>query len=161
MTNVKIDIDNQAVTAAFNRLLQLGQNPGPVLQDIGGELHKNIQQGFEAGVSPYGQKWAPLKHRSGKPLLDNGHLQKSISYRVVGNTVEIGTNLLYARLHQFGGVIRPKNKTRLFFMLGERKVFARQVTVPARPFMPTDGLPDGWRDDVVEVVMDVIRRQVE
>lgn len=161
MTNVKIDISNQAVTAAFNKLLQLGQNPAPALEGIGRSMLTNIQLGFRTSTSPYGGKWDKPGHRSGKPLIDRGHLQNSISYRLVGNAVEIGTNLHYAAIHQFGGVIKPKNKTRLFFMLGDRKVFARQVTIPARPFLPTEGLPDSWRDDVVEVVMDVIRRQVE
>ncbi len=191
MTNVKIDIDNQAVTAAFNRLLQLGQNPRPALEGIGGELLKNIQQGFEAGVSPYGQKWAPLKHRSGKPLLDSGKLHNSISYRVVGNAVEIGTNRPYAKVHQFGAEIERAayskqirhrtdakgNLLRTKLFGGKGLIFAKdsharaqtrwvevgahKIAIPARPFLPTDGLPDSWRDDVIDVVMDVIRRQVE
>ena len=160
MAEVKIDISNQAVTAAFNKLLQLGQNPAPALEGIGRSMQTNVLLGFRTGTSPYGQKWAPLKHRSGKPLVDKGHLQNSISYRLVGNAVEIGTNLRYATLHQFGGTVKPKNRQALFFMLGDRKVFARQVTVPARPFMPTEGLPDSWRDDAVDVVMDVIRSQI-
>lgn len=161
MTNVKIDISNQAVTTAFNKLLQLGQNPAPALEGIGSLMQAKVQTGFRTSTSPYGGQWDKPGHRSGKPLINSGQLLKSIDYRLVGNAVEIGTNKHYAAIHQFGGVIKPKNKTRLFFMLGKRKIFARQVTIPARPFLPVNGLPDSWRDDVVDVVMDVIRRQVE
>lgn len=161
MAEVKIDISNQAITAAFDKLLQLGQNPVPALEGIGRSMQTNIQLGFRTSTSPYGQKWEPLKHRSGKPLVDKGHLQNSISYRLVGNAVEIGTNMLYAKLQQFGGVIKPKNKQALFFMLGDKKVFARQVTIPARPFLPTDGLPASWADDAADAVMDVIKRQID
>lgn len=160
MANVKIDISNQAVTAAFNKLLQLGQNPAPALEGIGRSMLTNVQLGFRTSTSPYGGKWDAPGHRSGKPLVDKGHLQNSVSYRLVGHAVEIGTNLRYAAIHQFGGVIKPKNKQRLFFMLGDRKIFARQVTIKPRPFLPTDGLPDDWAEDAVAVVMDVIRQQM-
>lgn len=157
---LKIDISEQPVTDAFNRLLQLGANPSSTLDAVGRSLITNIQSGFRNSVSPYGQKWEKPKHRSGSPLLDSGKLIVSIDYRLVGNAVEIGTNMRYAKLHQFGGTIKPKNRQALFFMLGDKKVFARQVTVPARPFMPTEGLPDSWRDDVAAVVMDVVDRLV-
>lgn len=160
MTNIKIEISHQAVTAAFNNLLQLGQNPVPALDAVGRLMLANVERGFRTSTSPYGAKWDNPKYRSGKPLIKSGQLLKSISYRVASNAVEIGTNKQYAAIQQFGGVIKPKNKQALFFMLGDKKVFARQVTIPARPFLPTDGLPASWADDAADAVMDVLHSQI-
>jgi phage gpG-like protein len=44
----------------------------------------------------------------GKTLLDKGHLWQSLTYKVEGNSVKVGSKLRYAKIHQFGGVIKPK-----------------------------------------------------
>jgi len=40
---------------------------------------------------------------------------------------------VYARIHEFGGVIRPRRFIYLHFKVGGRWVRARQVRIPARP----------------------------
>ncbi len=73
-------------------------------------------------------KWAPLKFRNGQILSQRGTLRKSIApsnpngtagpdgiVRFSGDTIKVGTNLIYARLmndgtvNMPGGVMRPKN----------------------------------------------------
>lgn len=73
-------------------------------------------------------KWAPLKFRNGQILSQRGTLRKSIApsnpngtagpdgiVRFQGDTITVGTNLLYARMmndgtvNMPGGVLRPKN----------------------------------------------------
>jgi len=154
--NVNFEINDSAVLAAFNQLIASGRNPAPALDNVGQQLVGNIQFGFRNSVSPYGQPWAPLKFRSGKPLLDRGHLRDSVVYQVSGDAVEVGTNRPGARLHQFGGTIVPKNKKMLHFMVGGQPVFVRQVTIPARPFMPLDGLPPTWVEDVLGAIEDTL-----
>ena len=44
----------------------------------------------------------------GKTLLDTGDLVKSFSYKIEGDRILIGSKLRYARIHQFGGTIKPK-----------------------------------------------------
>jgi len=62
------------------------------------------------------------------------------SLRVVSTTktsVRIGSDRVYAAIHQFGGTIRPKKAGgRLVFTVGGKKVFAKSVTIPARPYFP-------------------------
>ena len=50
--------------------------------------------------------------------------------------VRIGTNLEYAAIHEFGGIIRPRNAPRLVFQV-EPGVWrtATQVEIPARPYL--------------------------
>lgn len=41
----------------------------------------------------------------------------------------------YALIHELGGVITPKQAKVLVFEIDGRKVFARSVTIPARPYL--------------------------
>lgn len=65
-------------------------------------------------------------------------LRGSITSEVRGEkTLElvVGTNVIYARIHEFGGVIVPKKAKFLHFIVGGREVFAKKVTIPKRPYM--------------------------
>lgn len=113
MPRIEIDINDSTLRAKLAQLKQEGREPGPALTEIGAELKKRIQLGFRTGRSPDGHPWVPIKHRQGSPLLASGRLRSSIDYHVAGDSVTIGTNLVYAALHQFGGEVRPKNKKAL------------------------------------------------
>lgn len=156
MDNFKTEIHDDAVIAAFNHLIQLGEDPEPALDAIGRILKANIQLGFVASRSPYGQPWEPLKTRKGKPLVDSGMMRDSIDYQVSGHSVVVGTNKVQAPIQNFGGTITAKGGA-LFFMVGERKVFVHSVTIPPRQFMPTDGLPEDWRADVLDELSGILR----
>ncbi|MDO5604798.1 MAG: phage virion morphogenesis protein [Paracoccus sp. (in: a-proteobacteria)] len=52
------------------------------------------------------------------------------------NSVDIGTNLHYAAIHQFGGTIQPKAGGALTFMLATgQMILVGAVTMPARPYL--------------------------
>ena len=52
-------------------------------------------------------------------------------------SVIIGTNLIYARIHEFGGIIVPKTARLLSWVdrLTGRRIFAKRVTIKAQPYM--------------------------
>ena len=80
-------------------------------------------------------------YNTAKPLLDTGRLRNSITYRLLGASgVEVGSNVAYAALHQFGG------------QAGRGK----KVTIPARPFLATRerGLPREYG----EIIRDALAR---
>lgn len=157
MPVIKIEVQDQAVIAALNRLIQAGSELAPVLAAIGRQVKTNVQLGFVAGRDPYGRPWAALRVRQGQPLRDTGRLMGSIDYRVAGDAVEIGTNVRYAPTHQFGATIRAKRPRGLIFPVPGGWVRKRQVTVPARPFFPSDVLPDPWREDILSIIHDYLR----
>ena len=79
-----------------------------------------------------------------KILQGAGLLKNSITYRPASSLegvaqLVIGSNLIYARIHQLGGVIRPKIKKALRFPImtaaGVQWVTKRSVTIPARPYL--------------------------
>lgn len=181
MAQVKIDIDDRAVTEAFNRLLAIGEDPRQALDPVGRVLKTKTQLGFATGTDPYGRQWAPLKARQGQPLRDKGHFMNSIDYQVEGDSVVVGTNLSYAATHQFSAVIEPKpgkfwqtqhtsvgkrgprqftvtQPAKLAFMVNGKLVFANKVTIPAREIFPLEGLPQDWSDDALQAIRDVIDR---
>jgi phage gpG-like protein len=105
---------------------------------------------FRTTTDPYGKPWEPSLRATlegGQTLSDTGRLRRSFN---VANVSERGfvvaTNVQYAAPHQYGATIRPRRKRYLAFRLpggrGKRKggkgawVFAKQVTLPARPFFP-------------------------
>lgn len=156
----------QAMVAAISAE---GANINPVLQTIGRSLQSRIRMGFRNGQAPSGAPWAPLKHRSGQPLRDTGRLQSSITTRVdqaggVG-AVTVGTNVCYAPTHQWGAVIKASKVPHMnrcgmtkgagilrFVGSSGKTIYAKQVTIPARPFIPTGDLPPAWADGLVKLV---------
>lgn len=81
---------------------------------VGQIMVSDIKSRFATGTDPQGRKWRPLKHprpRGGnQPLRDTGLLMASFTARVEPSAVVVGTNRQGAAPHNFGGVVRAKNK---------------------------------------------------
>lgn len=73
----------------------------------------DVRNNFARSQSPEGVPWRRLAHprpnSSGKdqPLRDTGLLMASCYGRADATSITVGSNLVYARLHQFGGVVKP------------------------------------------------------
>lgn len=98
----------------------------------------------------------------------SGRLRQSITHEVMDTSAAVGTNVVYARIHEEGGttsphVIRPVNAQALAFQVGGNTVFAAFVNhpgsqIPARPYLKPalDSQEDTIRDlmeDAVEKVL--------
>jgi HK97 gp10 family phage protein len=73
-----------------------------------------------------------------KGLIDTGRLRASVVTQALSHkTVVVGVqNLVYAAIHEFGGVIKPKNGSYLRFKTKDGNwVTTKEVTMPARPYM--------------------------
>jgi phage virion morphogenesis protein len=125
-----------------------------MLNDVGAALTENVRMSFVMGASPYGVKWLPLKFRRGDPLRDTDRLMNSITYRVAADGVEVGTNVPYAGVHQFGySVIKAR--------FGSKQA-RRGARIPARPFFPNaaQGLPVAWEREVTDIVARAIAARI-
>ena len=122
---------------------------------LGASLLSNTQERFKTQKDPSGKKWADKASNAhpnnmrGSILVKSAILKNSIHYQASNKDVSIGTNILYAALHQFGGVITPKNKKALSFNIGGKQIFAKSVTIPARPYL-------GFGASDEEIVKDTI-----
>lgn len=113
MAGISIQLDHRALKTLqdkLNTLAELATNLKPALDEIGDYLVSETTQRFTDSVSPDGQDWKAVK-RGGKPLVDKGHLRDSINYQTDNTSVEIGSNLIYAAIHQLGGQTGRGHKT--------------------------------------------------
>ena len=87
-----------------------------------------------------------------------GTLAKSINYRLANDFLsQVGSNVAYAAIHEFGGVIKAKNAGALRFKVGDRWVMVKQVVMPKRSYLEpsldwvfTNSAEDIMNDEVSE-----------
>jgi HK97 gp10 family phage protein len=73
--------------------------------------------------------------------------------------VNVGTNVIYAVIHEFGGIIRAKNAPYLHFVIDGRHIFTKVVHMPARPYMRP--AVDENREAIFETIANQIKKQIE
>lgn len=154
------------ISQEMRRLGQKMRDMSPLMSLIGRSLASRTQLGFRLGVDPYGEAWAPLKFRQGQPLRDTGRLQRSITSVAGSDYVDVGTNVSYGLVHQFGATIEAGKPPHislggyqttgspvlLFRGPGGKTVAAKKVVIPARPILPTAKLPSSWGTDTVNAI---------
>ncbi|WP_336947383.1 phage virion morphogenesis protein [Asaia sp. HN010] len=144
MASIVITGSFKPMREALTRIAAIGRDPQPVLAAAAVALEDNVRNRIETGTDPKGVKWsdyAPLnplyaQDKTGPGILrESGELQRTIESSVSGRTIIIGSPLLYSTIHQFGGVIRAKNASALFFVMGGHGFKRKSVTIPARPYL--------------------------
>lgn len=111
-------------TAGFPEVQKVLQNAAkrsldltPVNRKFGAYMRDgSIPENFRRGGRPV--TWKPVRSRWGgspvQPLLDTGNLLRSVGFYTEGNDLVLGAGnrgrLRYAKLHQFGGVVKPHKK---------------------------------------------------
>lgn len=118
-----------------------------------------------AALKPLSAKFKKSQGKSPeKVLLNTGRLRTSITYEVKGKKLFVGSNVVYAAIHQFGGKIRVTPKSRAFFKFkaanakkpAEKEFWLglaanrRGFTMPARPFIT---IQDHDLEDIREIVL--------
>jgi phage virion morphogenesis protein len=132
------------------------KNPQPMYDEIGSYLVVKTQNRFDTGTAPGGSKWPAslrAKNFGGKTLVDSARLYQSITHNASANGVEVGSNVEYAAIHQFGGTIYAKTEKGLNWRYNKsganKPSWARKmsVTIPARPFLGIDA------EDQTEIIV--------
>lgn len=107
----------------------------PLTEAISKDLKVVIGERFRTSTASDGSQWAGITHRTGQPLWVTGKLARSFKRSYNKDRAEIGTNDIRARIHNYGGVIKAKNKPYLHFKVGDNWVKVKQVKIKARPFI--------------------------
>ena len=162
---MKFEIKQDTVSAFLAALREKLKDLSPAMQQVAGIMHSAVEDNFAAQGRP---AWKPSKRvlkKGGRTLQDTGRLASSIRPSHTKTDAIVGTNVIYAAIHQFGGkVTKPASRRTLAFKstggfmsrkaAGRRKTGATRVafanysdrtfTIPARPFL---SLTDGdWAD---------------
>ncbi len=77
--------------------------------------------------------------KTGKLQVGTGRLRSSIKsgvkQRIDSLIGYIGSNIIYAKIHEFGGIIRARAAKFLKFQVEGKWIIASQVTIPAKPYL--------------------------
>lgn len=140
MAGVVVDItfDRTGAATAFAGLQAMGADLRPLLEDVGLELETSAVERFDTNVAPDGVAWPPsirVREKGGRTLVETARLRDSIHYRVEDDAVEVGSNVLYAGVHQVGATITAKGEALHFQLATGAHVTVQSVKIPARPFL--------------------------
>lgn len=144
-SGIEIKVDTSEVERLFSEIQSRCLDLTPVMRVIGETIRTSVMTNFEQGGRP--QAWKPLSEatlkrgKSGGGILRRqgmaGGLMGSIHHQAFNDRVVIGTNKVYAAIHQFGGKAGRGHK----------------VTIPARPYLM---IQDGDWAEITEVLKDYI-----
>ena len=108
------------------------------LENKNSRLGKGARLAMVRGMRFYEGKMI-AEQMTGRPGLktQTGQLRNSWQIRTeekgdVGFSVSLGTSVVYARIHQFGGTIKPKIKEFLVFKIDGQFIKTKEVTIPKR-----------------------------
>lgn len=159
MTGIRqrIEIDDLEAAERLRAMQAAGEDLLPAMDDIGSMLVANILNRFETETGPGGIPWQQsirAREQGGQTLTDSARLRTSFTHRPAPTSVEAGTNVVYAAIHQKGGTIRPKTANHLVFKIGDRFVSTDKVEIPPRPIVGFDNQDRaGIRDIVGDHIM--------
>lgn len=133
---LSLKIDDQAVTSALSEARDRSLNIKPALRSIARAGVASTRRRFQAGRGPDGQAWKKGHKESGQTLIESTLLLRSIVDRPpTEDSVEWGSNRVYAAIHQLGGTIKPVNGKALKFSINGAFVTVNSMTMPARPYL--------------------------
>ena len=108
---IEVRIDNiSEIQNQLKRLEDGVENRYLLMRRLSETMHTAVKLNFRYAGRP---KWLGLKYRAGKPLTDTGRLKDSFSTMYDNDTALVGTNIIYAAIHNFGGQAGRNRKVRI------------------------------------------------
>ena len=158
---LNVNIQDKDVTGLMRNLAQLDRRGfNGALKSIGEAVKSMSVESFEKGESPAGDEWkesARAEEEGGQTLVDNAILKNSIGVEVSDDETEVGTNVIYAAIHQKGGTIEPVEGKALKF----GSTIVAKVEMPARPYLPdAEDPPPDLIDEMNYILIDKIGKAV-
>lgn len=171
MTGVRLRADASDVLAGLGRIDAATGNRRALLAAVGGALVTSAQRRIERETGPDGTAWPRLSPRTAARRIGrrrrgyehmlrvSNRLYQSLTAAADDDFVLVGSNVVYAGIHQEGGTIdMPERQATIYqhynartdtfdptFRKASRSNFARDVTIgahqiaiPARPFLGVD-----------------------
>lgn len=131
------------------------------------EIRKDIIKAFNLHAKRYvlhlQMKMRTSFDKPGHLKLRTGTLRKSIERNLISERereikYEIFTNCVYGGIHEYGGIITPKNKTHLAFVINGKFIKTKKVTIPKRSFI---NIPyDEYKNELIEIMLENIAKDV-
>jgi phage virion morphogenesis protein len=158
MVATTIKIDASEVQDALKRFLAAAEDLAPVFKNIGEYEAEATKQRFRDERDPDGNVWQALnplykETKKGPRILtgQTGDLSRIVWQLASQSEVEIGSNMIYARIHNEGGTIVPKSAAALVFSMGGQTFKVKSVKIPKRQYL---GINDEDRARIEEIIED-------
>ena len=109
---------------ALARLSENFKDLTELMDALGAEIEDQTVERFTTNIAPDDSPWLPSRRveqagGAAKTLVDRAHLRDSITRESNTRSTEIGSNIVYAAIHQFGGEAGR----------------GQSVKLPARPYL--------------------------
>ena len=138
---IEIKLDNKEVESRLLDWVKRSENLRPLMKNIAGIMADSTEENFKEEGRP---KWKDLSEKTKTARRKTGHypgqilqvsdqLAMSITTQYDNESAVIGSNKVYAVIHQLGGQA-GKNK---------------KITIPARPYL---SLTDDDFEDIIETI---------
>ncbi|MDR0716946.1 MAG: phage virion morphogenesis protein [Azoarcus sp.] len=149
--SIRVELDSREVQRRLGEATAALADATPLMKRIAGILEAETEANFAAEGRPHWKDWeestrkARLKRNSGSSILkilqDSGRLAASISTDHGPGHAQIGSNVAYAAIHQFGGTIA-------------------HGALPARPYLPFSGPPTSatLQPEAERSILDAIKK---
>lgn len=150
-SSIVVDINDLELAA--DKIATLASvDPSDLMTNIGAIGESQTRRRItDEKTAPDGTPWPPNRAGTSILLKTGEHLLGSVAFVASTDEVEWGASWEWAHVHQDGMVIKPKDAKRLAFVIGNQQIFARQVTIPPRPFV---GISDDNREEISDIVTD-------
>lgn len=149
MAGVRMELEGaEAALAALGEAAARLEQPKGLYDEIGRLLTVSTQHRFETEKDVDGTPWPKsirVLTEGGKTMTDTSALAGSITWEASDTGVAVGTNVIYAAIHQLGGTIEAKTPGGLRFAVGGGFAVVQSVTMPKRSFLGLDA------DDEAEI----------
>lgn len=148
---LEVTIDDTEIRQIIDRLSDRVVELSKPMKLAAEQMRFSVEENFAKGGRPI--PWPPSKRalrEAGQTLVDTSRLLKSITYTYDHASIEIGTNVKYAGVHQFGfsGSVSVRSHTRkvksrdvrekkkiIATGIGFVRSHTRRMNIPARPFL--------------------------
>ncbi len=118
-TGASLRIDDADLRRMLDGLEAAGRNLTGLMEQLAAQVEQDVAERFETQTDPDGHPWPPSFRalaEHGETLTDTARLRQSISSRVDPTGFAVGTNMVYAAIHQFGGAIhQPERQQTLYW----------------------------------------------
>lgn len=138
---ISVKVTRDDISPALSRMAREAKNPTRVLRAMGTTFKSITEGNFNSSGAEYRPTaWAPKRDGMPSILQRSTTMAKAFHLEVTSQFAKLSNPMIYAAIHQFGGVIRARAGKMLSWMGADgKRVFAKQVRIPARPFFPVDG----------------------
>lgn len=132
------------------------------LRDLDDEVRKGLLKGVRNAMF-YAEREAKGSFgQEGHLKVQTGNLRRSIQSGAEetsdGVRGWLGSNVVYAAIHELGGVIRPRAARYLHFNIDGEQKAVKQVDIPARPYL-RPSIEDNI-DDIRDIIVSSIMKEV-